>query len=509
MLFPDFKNIWKRCQKRRAANKVSSQDYATLEPRQLLVAEIAFDAATGFIEIEGTNEIDRVNIDMVDENSISVSLTGVATETFPISLVNRIRFRALSGDDVFVNNTDIDSTAFGHDGNDRFVGGGGHNRFQGGDGDDTLIGGRRNDSIRGRDGNDTILGGPRHDRLFGGEGDDDIRGQHGRDVIVGNNGDDELSGGADNDRITGGDGMDLIAGNADNDRLFGGDGDDIIRGGDGNDRITGENGNDELFGLEGNDRLEGNAGEDELDGGDGNDVVFGGTGARDMLLGGAGNDRFLTIRAPEALDVGGNDVVFEFFDSGDLLTGGLWIDEQINIIDEAFSLISNRTNGNQTLLQDSDNRVQFTKSNDATPSNTVEDGIRTINLANWDVELEQSNEATIRSVVFQTAFSWDSTAEISAVLPGETARFSQFSALSDWTELTGEVADGFQESTDGEWMYRSGTEFLDNRGRINPSSDWATAWELALDPDATAADQTRLSDKLAAVNQFFDAVTDQ
>ena len=69
----------------------------------------------------------------------------------------------------------------------------------------------------------------------------------------------------------------------------------LLLGGDGNDTLTGGRGSDVLFGGAGNDVLAGGRGFDILDGGDGNDALDDGVkdGKQDVLIGGAGADRFV------------------------------------------------------------------------------------------------------------------------------------------------------------------------------------------------------------------------
>ena len=133
---------------RRRKTASSAQPYVKLEPRKLL----AITLVDGIVEIEGTIEDDVVTVEPIGDSAISVSLNSDESIRFSVEDVIRVRFRGLRGDDTFTNNSDVDSTAFGHDGDDVFIGGGGNNRFQGGDGRDVLTGGPRNDVIRGRDG---------------------------------------------------------------------------------------------------------------------------------------------------------------------------------------------------------------------------------------------------------------------------------------------------------------------------------------------------------------------
>jgi Ca2+-binding RTX toxin-like protein len=70
-----------------------------------------------------------------------------------------------SGDDVFINATNIDSVYYGSAGNDVLIGGGGNDLLKGGSGDDVLIGNDGNDDIAGDSGVDVIIGGSGKDKL--------------------------------------------------------------------------------------------------------------------------------------------------------------------------------------------------------------------------------------------------------------------------------------------------------------------------------------------------------
>ena len=164
-------------------------------------------------------------------------------------LVTGIVFNGNEGDDLFRNDTSLDSQADGGSGNDHLVGGSGNDVLIGFDGDDVL---------EGRDGTDTL-----GIRLF-------IRGN---DIGQGN---DTLSGGAGNDYIFGGIG---------NDWLFGGDGRDILFGGQDNDVLSGDAGPDTLNGESGADILFGGSENDDLSGGRDEQI--------DRLYGGAGTDHFI------------------------------------------------------------------------------------------------------------------------------------------------------------------------------------------------------------------------
>jgi len=111
--------------------------------------------------------------------------------------------------------------------------------------------------------------------------------------ISGTEGADSLRGTAFVDMIRAGDGPDTIDGGNGDDIIFGGAGArdlrDLIFGGAGNDRIDGGHGNDEVYGGDGNDTIEGGFGADTLVGQGGNDVITGGA-LSDQISGGPGDD---------------------------------------------------------------------------------------------------------------------------------------------------------------------------------------------------------------------------
>ena len=188
--------------------------YETLESRKLL-AGITVESINGLstLVIDGANSDDTAEVRLQNNDELLVTLQlGSASEsqTVPLDQVERIRFLGRSGNDTFTNFTDVDSAAFGHNGDDVLIGGNGNNWIQGGQGDDHIVGGDRNDNLRGRAGDDTIEAGRRHDRVFGGSGDDFIVGAAGRDFIQGNEGNDDIFGGNSDDRINGGDGTNTI-----------------------------------------------------------------------------------------------------------------------------------------------------------------------------------------------------------------------------------------------------------------------------------------------------------
>jgi Ca2+-binding RTX toxin-like protein len=248
------------------------------------------------------------------------------------------------------------------------------NVLTGWEGKDILNGGTGDDTLNGEGGNDILNGGAGDDILNGGKGEDTLNGGAGDDILNGGDGFDILNGGAGNDVLKGGEwdkdryefeaghGNDVIddfgyaseeyqkhlnelvfkgarlaeakfirSGNnlviqaygtedsvtllnyfdnseyykraafnyifddqtftyADfyNNYIFAYDGDEIdnaIGGFDGKDILNGGAGNDRLYGQGGDDILIGGAGDDILEGGGGYDILIGGTG-NDILRGG-------------------------------------------------------------------------------------------------------------------------------------------------------------------------------------------------------------------------------
>ena len=98
----------------------------------------------------------------------------------------------------------------------------------------------------------------------------------------------ELRGTPNADRLVGTAASEIISGLGDNDVIIGGGGNDLIDGGDGNDVIIAGSGNDVI---------NGGAGSDQISAGDGNDTLDGGStvaGQEDILIGGLGNDIYVT-----------------------------------------------------------------------------------------------------------------------------------------------------------------------------------------------------------------------
>lgn len=148
------RSLRQRNQSRRRAKRLSLQ---TLEKRQLMAGDIGM--VDGFVNINGT-EMDDVAEVYSDSGSIIVKVStrgadgqeiGSDSMTFNESEVAGIVFQAGDGDDLFVNDTNVDSITRTGGGNDIVMGGGGN---------DILAVGMGNDVVLGGGGDDVILGGP-------------------------------------------------------------------------------------------------------------------------------------------------------------------------------------------------------------------------------------------------------------------------------------------------------------------------------------------------------------
>ena len=348
--------------------KKNSLTYQKFEERKLLAGDLSLSLSDGVLTIEGSDQNDLVFVrDYQGEILIRYGLRGTGNlegELFSGDEVSRVVFHGNDGNDVFVNHSDLDTRAFGGQGNDTLRGGSGVDSLYGGSGndklhgfagDDDLHGDTGNDYLDGGEGNDRVLGWLGHDSLKGGSGDDylsgykgndwisggagndDIRGHEGHDTLLGGEGNDEIYGWLGNDRIVGGAGDDYLSGYFGADIIAGNGGDDVIKGHEGNDRLNGGAGNDSLYGWKGQDVVNGGEGNDELWGGDDDDRLIGGDG-NDILHGDKGNDRLLGGN--------GNDILFGFLgndsllggDGSDILCGGSGVDryKEIDSSDQGY-----------------------------------------------------------------------------------------------------------------------------------------------------------------------------
>jgi hypothetical protein len=133
-----------------------------------------------------------------------------------------------------------------------------------------------------------------------------------------------VRGGDGNDTITvpqGGGVSFTLIGSGGRDDLTGGDGDDTLLGLDDDDNIDAGAGDDRVSGGEGQDYLNGQGGDDRVSGGEGRDTLYGLSGD-DTLSGGAEQDYLEGGTGNDALSGGHGDDVLSGGDGDDTLHGG-------------------------------------------------------------------------------------------------------------------------------------------------------------------------------------------
>ena len=118
-----------------------------LESRQLMAADIGIVDTTLAIQGSPLDDVAEVYVES-GRVQVTVSTYNEAGEVvseesddFAVEDIDRIVFEGLSGDDLFVNDSAIDTVARGGGGNDTLLGGSGTNLLIGGVGDDLFLGG--------------------------------------------------------------------------------------------------------------------------------------------------------------------------------------------------------------------------------------------------------------------------------------------------------------------------------------------------------------------------------
>ncbi len=242
-------NHWLRFLKRpattlRRAAQSARPSLESLDARDLM----AVGLANGVLSIQGTNVADHVKVSIDNRGTayayddkvvVKVTTAGQAYQVHSLgrykieagpnvpapywkAQIHTVSFRGYAGNDSFLNNTSIASTAFGGDGNDNLAGGSSNDRLYGEAGADTLIARQGDDHLTGGAGADLLHGGVGNDRLYGGSGDDTLFGDnpnHGEFAPTG--GSDVLFGDSGFNTLYGQGGMDSVYGEADNDILYG------------------------------------------------------------------------------------------------------------------------------------------------------------------------------------------------------------------------------------------------------------------------------------------------
>jgi hypothetical protein len=140
----------------------------------------------GVLQVVGDSGHNAATVDQAGaEVRVRITSTGssaVVNRTFPRADVREIRFWGYDGNDRFVSNVNIPSTAWGGNNNDYLEGANAVDVFYGGDGNDTLVGYGGNDRLYGDAGNDRLVGMSGDDLLVAGLGTDSLDGGSGFDI---------------------------------------------------------------------------------------------------------------------------------------------------------------------------------------------------------------------------------------------------------------------------------------------------------------------------------------
>lgn len=240
------------------------------------------------------------------------------------------------GDDI-LQNPNSAAAVFGTDGEYRYVGGAGNDRY--------LIDYRDTVTEAPGEGTDTIT--LTYNRYGVGvnyvlpANVENLRAGNAVANITGNELDNVIEGmlfGSDarNMTIDAGLGNDTIRAGAGDDSLTGGDGDDFISGGSGRDVLSGGDGRDFLIGDAGNDSLLGGAGNDELDGGAGNDTMDGGEGSDIYhvdspgdVVSDSGTSGFDNVYTTSSITIGAGIEALEYSGTDSLVLGGNALNNRI------------------------------------------------------------------------------------------------------------------------------------------------------------------------------------
>ena len=336
-----------------------------------------------------------------------------------------------------------------------------------------IDGGKGNDLLIGSKGNDVLLGGNGDDIIIGMEGNDWILGQDGDDVLAGSSGNDVVIGGSGNDEVGGHEGNDQLFGGSGDDNLYGADGDDKLFGGSGNDSLEGNAGSDNLFGGSGDDNLYGGTGTDKLFGQAGDDGLFGG-GGTDTLNGGSDQDRFLTQTGDVITDKAAEDAEIYFVDKANWsvdyngstinYSSGSWTDSEVELIDEALAVL-HHTTGDTTFLKRKDgDEMTYQRVGTSNTNFTAWNGGDTHTFADGTFT---SSKAWIHQTVFhEIGHNWDS----------ENDKWTDWKALSAWTQDDKSDDANFTAGGNGGWFYKTDTGFVRSYAKTNPKEDFACSF---------------------------------
>lgn len=184
-----------------------------LEAREVPAIFLAGNVLT----VEGGNSGDIVLVSRLGENTATTAddeirvtrhtalfAPPVESKTVNIGLVGSIKVTLSGGNDLYQNDSEVNSVVFGGTGNDILRGGTGSDALYGESGNDQLWGRAGVDTLDGSTGNDRLYGGTDTDMLFGGSGTNGLYGGYGMDMLWGGSGSDRFLIGSGGDYIQGG-----------------------------------------------------------------------------------------------------------------------------------------------------------------------------------------------------------------------------------------------------------------------------------------------------------------
>ena len=538
------------------------------------------DLGTDFIRDDyGKNTLDFRNRTGSEGVTLDLSISGYQ------QVSNKIRLSFQWGNEI----TNVFGTGYA----DHIIGNWLNNVLSGEGGNDVLSGGP---------GNDTLLGGWHDDTLYGNEGDDWLNGEYSNDILAGGEGNDTFAFGGyanynlgsnfidddhgentldfrklythhglkldlNNDReyqkvnvnvklkfnrvhnvshVTGTPYNDLIIGNSLANRLSGERGNDTLLGGFGNDTLYGDAGNDWLNGEYDSDFLNGGSGNDTLHGTSGNDGLFGGKGTN-HLYGGEDADRFLIWSMEDIIKdhKSDKDITVTFKDGKKYkiddvtVTEGKWTEEEIQLVDKAFSQLVYRTNSTSLLKQSDGDELIFSRHATKSTGAVADASDTRAEIRVFDLTFDESEKWTKQVIIHEIGHMWDD----------ENPFWNTFIGLSGWvrnpTDTSGLVegwrSDGWKKDADENyvlddsgnyiiikvttnnrgWYFDANkeTEFARIYGHLNPYEDFATSFAAVImgtdysginydtnDKEVKDGGTSAISDKVELIEDWLDSI---
>lgn len=248
----------------------------------------------------------------------------------------------------------------------------------------------------------------------------------------------------------------------------GGADDDLVYGGSAADFVWGSLGDDYLDARAGHDQLFGGAGLDTLNGGIGN-------AGRNILTGGAGNDRFLItdiiydstpadVRI-NSIDDANNELIF---DRVIVATHASWTDEDIHTVDQALANIEQRTCNNAILKIPDGSALTFRRQGHDQDRSRLLLGWNSLQASSTLLDYAFEDPQWLHHTIYhEVDHHWENT--------NVNKFWDTFTDLSGWTNAETSPGTGFTQAreTDANWWYSaarpSHATMADRiRGKIGP-----------------------------------------